>query len=50
MTACATVTSPSTLGVAKEQCVTQRYYACQGIITEEMEYVAIRENQLIDEA
>ena len=36
--------------VAKEQCVTQRYYACQGIITEEMEYVAIRENQLIDEA
>ena len=36
--------------VAKEQCVTQRYYASQGIITEEMEYVAIRENQLIDEA
>jgi thiamine biosynthesis protein thiC len=36
--------------VAKEHCVTQRYYASQGIITEEMEYVAIRENQLIDEA
>ena len=35
--------------VAKEHCVTQRYYASQGI-TEEMEYVAIRENQLIDEA
>ena len=36
--------------VAKGHCVTQRYYASQGIITEEMEYVAIRENQLIDEA
>ncbi len=35
--------------VAKGECVTQRYYAKQGIITEEMEYVAIRENQLIDE-
>ena len=34
--------------VAKEECVTQRHYAKQGIITEEMEYVAIRENQLID--
>jgi len=36
--------------VAKEHCITQRYYASQGIITEEMEYVAIRENQLIDQA
>ncbi|WP_298526656.1 phosphomethylpyrimidine synthase ThiC [uncultured Porphyromonas sp.] len=35
---------------AREGCVTQRYYASQGIITEEMEYVAIRENQLIEEA
>lgn len=30
---------------AKSGCVTQRYYASQGIITPEMEYVAIRENQ-----
>ncbi|MBK5261758.1 MAG: phosphomethylpyrimidine synthase ThiC [Peptostreptococcaceae bacterium] len=31
---------------AKEgQCVSQYYYACKGIITPEMEYVAIRENQ-----
>ena len=35
--------------VTKGDCVTQRHYAKQGIITEEMEYVAIRENQLIDE-
>jgi len=35
---------------AKEgQCVSQYYYASQGIITPEMEYVAIRENQRIDE-
>ncbi|WP_394358784.1 phosphomethylpyrimidine synthase ThiC [Porphyromonas macacae] len=35
--------------VAKEgYFVTQRYYAEQGIVTPEMEYVAIRENQLID--
>jgi phosphomethylpyrimidine synthase len=35
---------------AKEgQCVSQYYYASQGIITAEMEYVAIRENQRIDE-
>lgn len=34
---------------AREACVTQRYYASQGIITEEMEYVAMRENQLIDQ-
>ena len=27
------------------KCVSQYYYACQGIITPEMEYVAIRENQ-----
>lgn len=31
------------------KCVTQYYYAKQGIITPEMEYVAIRENQRIDE-
>lgn len=31
------------------RCVTQYYYACQGIITPEMEYVAIRENQRIQE-
>ncbi|MFO7869411.1 MAG: phosphomethylpyrimidine synthase ThiC [Bacteroidales bacterium] len=31
------------------RCVTQYYYATQGIITPEMEYVAIRENQRIDE-
>jgi len=31
---------------AKEgKCVSQYYYACQGVITPEMEYVAIRENQ-----
>jgi len=29
--------------------ITQMFYARQGIITPEMEYVAIRENQLIDE-
>lgn len=35
---------------AKEgKCVSQYYYAKQGIITPEMEYVAIRENQRIDE-
>lgn len=28
--------------------VTQRYYAAQGIITEEMEYVAMRENQMLE--
>lgn len=31
------------------QAVTQMYYARQGIITPEMEYVAIRENQCIDQ-
>lgn len=31
------------------KCVSQYYYAKQGIITPEMEYVAIRENQRIDE-
>jgi phosphomethylpyrimidine synthase len=31
------------------QHISQYYYACQGIITPEMEYVAIRENQRIDE-
>ena len=31
------------------KCPTQLYYARQGIITSEMEYVAIRENQKIDE-
>ncbi len=35
---------------AKEgKCVSQYYYAKEGIITPEMEYVAIRENQRIDE-
>lgn len=34
--------------IAKE-CSTQLFYARQGIITPEMEYVAIRENQLIDQ-
>ena len=33
---------------AKESSVSQLHYARQGIITPEMEYVAIRENQLID--
>ncbi len=33
---------------AEGKCATQRYYAEQGIITPEMEYVAIRENQLTD--
>jgi phosphomethylpyrimidine synthase len=32
-----------------ENAVTQMYYAQQGMITPEMEYVAIRENQKIDE-
>ncbi len=35
--------------VSKTGICTQRYYATQGIITHEMEYVAIRENQRIDE-
>ena len=34
---------------AQGDCVTQRYYAARGIITEEMEYVALRENQQIEE-
>ena len=34
---------------AQGECVTQRHYAVRGIITEEMEYVAIRENQQIEE-
>ncbi|MCC8174135.1 MAG: phosphomethylpyrimidine synthase ThiC [Odoribacter sp.] len=33
---------------APNKCITQMYYARQGIITPEMEYIAIRENQLID--
>lgn len=33
---------------AKDKCVSQRYYATQGIITEEMEYVALRENQMLE--
>lgn len=37
------------LRAKKGACVTQYYYAKQGIITPEMEYVAIRENQRIDE-
>ena len=32
------------------QCVTQMHYARQGIVTPEMEYIAIRENQRVDEA
>jgi len=32
------------------QCVTQMHYARQGIITPEMEYIAIRENQRIEQA
>ncbi len=35
--------------VAKERCVTQLFYARQGVITPEMEYIAIRENQLVDQ-
>jgi len=31
------------------RCTTQYYYACQGIITPEMEYVAIRENQQLQQ-
>ncbi len=34
--------------VAKDGCATQMYYARKGIITPEMEYVAIRENQEVD--
>ena len=37
------------LRAKKGACITQYYYAKQGIITPEMEYVAIRENQRIDE-
>ena len=33
---------------AKDKCVTQRYYAVRSIITEEMEYVAIRENHMLE--
>ena len=33
---------------AKDKCVTQRYYAVRGTITEEMEYVAMRENQMLE--
>ncbi|HIA48677.1 MAG TPA: phosphomethylpyrimidine synthase ThiC [Candidatus Hydrogenedentes bacterium] len=32
------------------QCVTQMHYARQGIVTPEMEYIAIRENQRIESA
>lgn len=35
--------------VNKGKCVSQYFYSIQGIITPEMEYVAIRENQRIDE-
>ncbi|KGN77835.1 phosphomethylpyrimidine synthase [Porphyromonadaceae bacterium COT-184 OH4590] len=35
--------------VAKSKSVSQLHYARKGIITPEMEYVAIRENQLIDQ-
>ncbi len=37
------------LRAKKGACVSQYYYAVQGLITPEMEYVAIRENQRIDE-
>ena len=37
------------LRAKKGKNVTQLYYAKQGIITPEMEYIAIRENQRIDE-
>ncbi|MCU4175207.1 phosphomethylpyrimidine synthase ThiC [Carboxylicivirga sp. N1Y90] len=37
------------LRAIKGNCVTQYYYACQGIITPEMEYVAIRENQQLQQ-
>lgn len=33
---------------ARDKCVTQRYYAVRSIITEEMEYVAMRENQMLE--
>ena len=36
---------PKPLRAQKGQCVTQLHYARQGIITPEMEYIAIRENQ-----
>lgn len=32
------------------KCVTQMHYARQGVVTPEMEYIAIRENQRIEEA
>lgn len=35
--------------IAEKECVTQIFYARQGIITPEMEYVSIRENQLVDQ-
>ncbi|MFR9504221.1 MAG: phosphomethylpyrimidine synthase ThiC [Rikenellaceae bacterium] len=38
----------STPRVACQECVTQMYYARKGVITPEMEYVAIRENQEVD--
>ena len=36
---------PEPLCAKKGRCVTQMYYARQGIITPEMEYISIRENQ-----
>jgi phosphomethylpyrimidine synthase len=36
---------PKPLRAKKSKCVTQMHYARQGIITPEMEYIAIRENQ-----
>jgi len=36
---------PKPLRATKGKCVTQMHYARQGIITPEMEYIAIRENQ-----
>src|SRR5690606_1650347 len=31
------------------RCVTQRHYALQGVVTPEMEFIAIRENQRLDQ-
>jgi phosphomethylpyrimidine synthase len=39
----------SPLRAVEGKIVSQYYYACQGVITPEMEYVAIRENLRIDE-
>ncbi|RMG39983.1 MAG: phosphomethylpyrimidine synthase ThiC [Candidatus Dadabacteria bacterium] len=43
------VNSPARLRARSGACVTQMHYARRGIITPEMEYVAIRENQMLEE-